>query len=67
MVMPGHVNSRVKDFYDIWLPSQTYEFNDDRLARAFDATLVRPGTVIPDETPDALTEAFANDAAKQRQ
>ncbi len=67
MVVLGRVNSRMKDFYDIWFLSRTYEFNDDRLARAIAATFARRATVIPEETPDALTEAFADDPAKQGQ
>ena len=33
-VLLGRANSRMKDFYDIWVLSRTSEFNDDRLARA---------------------------------
>jgi predicted nucleotidyltransferase component of viral defense system len=29
MVMLGRANSRMKDFYDIWLLSRTFEFKDD--------------------------------------
>lgn len=32
MVMLGRVNSRMKDFYDIWILSRSFDF-DDRLAR----------------------------------
>lgn len=38
-----------------------------RLARAIAATFARRSTAIPTELPDALTDAFANDPAKQRQ
>jgi predicted nucleotidyltransferase component of viral defense system len=34
IVVLGRANSRMKDLYDIWLLSQTYEFKDDRLSRA---------------------------------
>ncbi|MCC7182357.1 MAG: nucleotidyl transferase AbiEii/AbiGii toxin family protein [Rhodocyclaceae bacterium] len=34
MVALGRANSRMKDFYDIWLLSQSFPFDDDRLARA---------------------------------
>jgi predicted nucleotidyltransferase component of viral defense system len=67
MVALGRANSRMKDFYDIWLLSQSFPFDDDRLARAIAATFERRETEIPAELPDALTPAFAEDEHKQRQ
>jgi predicted nucleotidyltransferase component of viral defense system len=67
MVALGLANTRLKDFYDIWILAQTYEFNDDRLAQAIAATFARRKTVIPTERPDGLTPAFASDPAKQQQ
>lgn len=67
MVALGRANSRMKDFYDIWLLSRSFTFNDDRLARAIAATFARRETVIPTELPDALTLEFATDAQKQKQ
>ena len=67
MVMLGLANSRMKDFYDVWILSRSYEFDDDRLPRAIAATFERRGTAIPLEAPVALTQAFAFDSSKQRQ
>jgi len=67
MVALGRANSRMKDFYDIWLLSQSFPFDDDRLARAIAATFERRETDIPADLPDALTPAFAEDEQKQRQ
>jgi predicted nucleotidyltransferase component of viral defense system len=67
MVALGRANSRMKDFYDIWLLSQSFPFDDDRLARAIAATFERRRTEIPAELPDALTPAFVEDEHKQRQ
>lgn len=67
MVTLGRANSRMKDFYDIWVLSRSFTFDDDRLARAIAATFARRGTPIPVEVPDALTPAFAEDEQKQRQ
>lgn len=67
MVILGRANSRMKDFYDIWSLSQAYTFEGDGLPRAIAATFKRRDTAIPTRRPDALTEAFANDLAKQRQ
>ena len=67
MVALGRANSRMKDFYDIWILSRSFAFDDDRLPRAIAATFARRGTPIPDELPDALSPAFAADAQKQQQ
>lgn len=67
MVALGRANSRMKDFYDIWVLSRNFEFKDDKLARAIAATFARRKTEIPAEAPDALTTAFAEDASKQQQ
>jgi predicted nucleotidyltransferase component of viral defense system len=67
MVALGLANSRLKDFYDIWILAQTYDFKDDRLAQAIAATFARRKTGIPAERPDGLTAAFANDPTKQKQ
>ena len=67
MVMLGRANSRMKDLYDIWVLSRCYEFTGDRLARAIAATFERRKTPIPIERPDALTQAFSEDTAKQQQ
>lgn len=67
MVMLGLANTRLKDFYDVWMLSKAYEFDADRLAQAIAATFQRRKTEIPAETPDAFTDTFVNDAAKRRQ
>jgi predicted nucleotidyltransferase component of viral defense system len=63
MVALGLANSRLKDFYDIWILAQTCDFKDDRLAQA----IARRKTEIPTERPDGLTLAFASDPTKQQQ
>jgi predicted nucleotidyltransferase component of viral defense system len=67
MVMLGRANSRMKDFYDIWILAESHEFDGDRLARAIAATFARRKTEIPLDRPDALTPAFADDPEKRRQ
>ncbi len=67
MVALGRANSRMKDFYDVWLLSQSFPFDDARLARAIAATFKRRGSAIPVKLPDALTSAFAGDTQKQLQ
>lgn len=67
MVALGRANSRMKDFYDIWILSRSFRFDDDRLAQAIAATFARRETTVPTELPDALTPAFAADEQKQQQ
>jgi len=67
MVMLGLANTRMKDFYDIWMLSRNYDFDRERLSRAIEATFERRGTPIPEELPDALSPVFAVDVTKQRQ
>jgi len=67
MVLFGLANTRIKDYYDIWILSRSYAFDAERLSRAIAATFERRGTAIPEELPDALTTAFSTDATKQRQ
>ncbi len=67
MVALGRANSRMKDFYDIWILSRSFAFDDDRLPRAIAATFARRETPIPDELPVALSPSFAADAQKQQQ
>lgn len=67
MVLLGRANSRMKDFYDIWVLARSNAFAGDALPRAIRATFDRRGTEIPAERPDALTADFAADAMKQQQ
>ena len=67
MVVLGMINSRMKDYFDLWTLSNAFDFDQSRLAKAISATFARRGTAIPDEVPDALTPAFAADATKQQQ
>ena len=67
MVALGTTNSRMKDYYDIWMLSQSFDFDHERLARAIAATFARRKTNVPDELPDALTPIFAELPVKKQQ
>lgn len=67
MVQLGIANSRMKDFYDIWLMSELFEFEFTTLCQAIKDTFVRRKTSIPIAPPIALTEEFWTDAQKQAQ
>ncbi len=60
------LNSRMKDFYDIWAISQEFEFAGKTLVQAIGLTFHRRRTVIPAITPVALTIEFAHDPQKIR-
>jgi hypothetical protein len=67
MVQLGIANSRMKDFYDLWVMSERFEFAGVLLAEAIRRTFARRGTAIPVEAPLALTSEYAEDATKQKQ
>lgn len=67
MVMIGQANTRLKDYYDLWVLSQSHAFDEERLARAIAATFERRKTPLPTELPDGLKPAFYEDEAKVAQ
>ncbi len=64
MVKLGELNSRMKDFYDIWLLSRQFDFSGKALAEAIRLTFERRETEIPDIV-SAFSEGFIS--AKQIQ
>jgi predicted nucleotidyltransferase component of viral defense system len=64
MVVHGVVNSRMKDYYDLWLLSRLFEFDGSLLADAIRATFARRATPVPTSTPIALSRRFAQDSQK---
>jgi predicted nucleotidyltransferase component of viral defense system len=67
MVVLGWANSRMKDYYDVWMLTSAFDIEHARLRRAIVATFARRSTVIPAEVPDGLSDAFGTDPGKQRQ
>lgn len=55
----GMSNSRMKDYYDLWLIAGTFAFEGSVLTRAFKATFERRGTELPPDDPIGLTRQFA--------
>ena len=66
MVSLGTINTRYKDFYDIWFLAEHFDFDSQTLARAVAATFRRRVTPLAAD-PVAWTDAFANDPVHQRQ
>lgn len=67
MVVLGLANSRMKDYYDLWMLQRGFELDETRLQRAIEATFARRRTDVPTTTPEGLSDAFANDLGKQAQ
>jgi len=54
-------NSRMKDFYDLYILTLRPSLDLRQLRRAIHATFSRRGTALPTATPTGLTGAFADD------
>ena len=67
MVHLGMVTSRMKDFYDIWLMSQIFEFDGAILCNALRNTFERRSTLLPGSLPIAFSNEFRIDTQKQTQ
>lgn len=66
LVRLGAINSRVKDFYDLWTLAREQAFTGPVLAKALRATFMRRNTALPVSTPLALTASFVDDLAKRQ-
>ena len=63
----GMTNSRMKDFFDLWVLLHDTTMDDAELQRAIEATFARRGTALPSMQPIGLSDAFTEDATKQVQ
>lgn len=66
MVHLGLLNSRMKDFFDIWTLSRQFEFDGSLLAKAIARTFGHRGTLVTCQ-PAAFSSAFAADPVKLAQ
>jgi hypothetical protein len=66
MVYLGTVNSRMKDFFDVWLLATNFAFDGKVLSRAVSATFSNRATPI-DLAPIAFTDQFTGQASTQAQ
>lgn len=66
MVHLGTLNSRMKDFYDIWLLSRQFDFDGPGLGEAISKTFENRGTAI-ETNPIAFTPAFYENEDKAKQ
>lgn len=65
MVFLGTVNSRMKDFYDLWFLASRFEFKGEVLQEAISATFEHRNIDIPSREPVAFSEQFAREKQSQ--
>ena len=59
IVSPGVANSRMKDFYDLWMIAQTFTLEGAVIANAIQQTFERRRTSWPEQAPVGLSDTFA--------
>lgn len=63
----GMLNSRMKDYFDLWILAKHSDFDGSVLSRAVASTFERRRTSMPDNIPIGLTDEFIQDAQKEKQ
>lgn len=63
----GMLNSRMKDYFDLWILAKHSDFDGQILSRAVAATFDRRRTAIPTGLPIGLSDEFISDAQKAKQ
>ena len=66
LVKLGQLNSRMKDFFDLWMLSRQFAFDGPLLATAVSRTFTNRQTAL-DSNPVAFTPEFFGDPMKQTQ
>jgi predicted nucleotidyltransferase component of viral defense system len=67
MVSLGLLNSRMKDFYDVWFLARTFTFEAEMLRAAIDGTFARRQTTWSNESISVLFAELTSSSAKQIQ
>lgn len=63
----GMANSRMKDYFDLWVLARYADFDADILRRAVQVTFDRRATSLTGSAPLGLTDTFAQDVQKDAQ
>ena len=63
----GMANTRMKDYFDLWVLLAEDALETAELRRAVEATFDRWRLAMPSTLPSGLSDAFVQDVAKQRQ
>lgn len=67
MIHRGLLNSRIKDYYDIWLLSESFSFDGNILQEAISRTFLRRNVKIPNQLPLALSIEFYKQPSREAQ
>jgi len=67
IVRLGMANSRMKDFYDLWVLACDFSFSGQIIASAIQNTFTRRRTPLPTGTPEAFQASFIQNPLKQTQ
>lgn len=67
LVTLGLDNSRMKDFYDLWVLGHQFPYEGRRLGEAVEATFARRSLTVAELPPVGLSALFAEDAGKKAQ
>lgn len=67
LVNLGIANSRMKDFYDLWIMAHWFTFDGLTLSNAIRNTFARRQTPLPKKTPSGLSSIFYGDKQKNLQ
>lgn len=65
MVKLGLLNSRMKDFYDLWLMTRQFDFHGLTLAQAIQRTFSHRKTELPSQTPLFAEEIYDEKSDRQ--
>ena len=63
----GIANSRMKDYFDLWVMARRTAFDGETLKQSIRGTFRHRQSSLPREIPVGLTEAFSHDDQKQTQ
>jgi hypothetical protein len=63
----GQTNTRMKDYFDLWVLMDDTVLDQSEVRRAIEATFERRKMPMPTTMPVGLTDAFSEDATKQTQ
>lgn len=61
----GMTNSRLKDYFDLYVIFSRENLNPKTMAQAINATFARRGMDVPTKLPVGLTDEFASDPSRQ--
>ena len=65
MVQLGSLNSRMKDFYDLWLLKRRFDFNGKSLAEALKRTFAQRKIPLPEKKPLFVQEIYDEKSDRQ--